>query len=70
MLAAHGKKLDAVIELKVDEAALIERVAGRFTCAKCGEGYHDKFRPTKKPAYAMCAAARNFTAAPMTTPRP
>ncbi|WP_159983234.1 MULTISPECIES: adenylate kinase [unclassified Novosphingobium] len=43
ILEARGRKLDHVIELDVNEDALVERITGRFTCASCGKGYHDTF---------------------------
>lgn len=47
LLAKVGQTLDAVIELRVDDAVLVDRVSGRYTCGNCGEVYHDRTKPTK-----------------------
>ena len=47
ILEGRGRTLNRVIELDVDEDALVERITGRYTCARCGKGYHDKFEKPK-----------------------
>lgn len=57
MLKQEGKFLDAVLEIKVDDAALAKRIAGRFTCAKCGEGYNDIYKkPTQEGVCNKCGS--------------
>jgi adenylate kinase len=57
MLAERGQRLDAVILMQVDEAALIDRLSGRFTCAKCGASYHDRYaRPQVEGECDLCGA--------------
>ena len=47
ILSDRGRKLDHVIELRVEEDALVDRITGRFSCAKCGAGYHDRYKLPK-----------------------
>ncbi|HEY9552312.1 adenylate kinase [Allosphingosinicella sp.] len=57
LLEEKGMKLDYVIELVVDEDALVDRITGRFSCAVCGEGYHDRYkRPTVEGTCDVCGS--------------
>ena len=47
LLAGMNQKVDGVIEMRVDDGALVDRISGRFTCGNCGEVYHDTTKPTK-----------------------
>ena len=64
MLKARGDKLDGVIEMKVDDEALVKRITGRFTCAKCGKGYHDDFAKPRQAGICDVCGSTEFTRRP------
>lgn len=64
LLAEKVMKLHYVIELVVDEDALVERITGRFTCASCGEGFHDTFKRPKVEGICDVCGAPNFKRRP------
>ncbi|WP_405362110.1 adenylate kinase [Roseobacter sp.] len=49
LLSDTGQRINAAISLEVEDAAMVARISGRFSCGGCGEGYHDSFKPTAKP---------------------
>jgi adenylate kinase len=64
ILEQHGRTLDRVIELEVNEDALVERICGRYTCAACGKGYHDTFEKPKQPGVCDKCGSTEFKRRP------
>jgi adenylate kinase len=64
LLAAKGMALDHVIQLIVDEDALVDRISGRFSCASCGTGYHDRYKMPKVEGVCDVCGATEFKRRP------
>ncbi len=64
MLNSKGQKLDAVIEMRVDDEALVQRISGRYVCATCGQGFHDEFAKPKVAGVCDVCGGTEFTRRP------
>ena len=64
MLEKNGIALDRVIELTVDEDALIDRISGRFSCKSCGASYHDRYHQPKQPGRCDICGSTDFVRRP------
>jgi adenylate kinase len=64
MLARHGLKLDHVILMEVDEAALVDRLAGRFSCRNCGASYHERYHRPKREGVCDTCGSTDFVQRP------
>jgi len=64
LLGKVGASLDAVVEMRVDDAQLVQRITGRFSCGDCGEGYHDDFKKPSDPEKCDNCGSSNFKRRP------
>ena len=60
LLADKGMRIDAVVSMEVDDDQLVDRIAGRYTCARCGEGYHDRHKQPKEPGVCDVCGSTDF----------
>jgi adenylate kinase len=60
LLKERGQQLDAVVEMRVDDEALVRRITGRFSCGSCGEGYHEDFKMPKVPGVCNRCGSTEF----------
>jgi len=60
LLKERGQQLDAVVEMRVDDEALVRRITGRFSCGSCGEGYHEDFKMPKVPGACDRCGSKEF----------
>lgn len=61
LLTEKGLSLDHVVLMQVDDEALVERITGRYSCAKCGAGYHDRFQKPKVEGVCDACGSTEFT---------